>query len=85
MRATSIPQDNHSAKTGFENLTDEMSEPHKMDLMEQEKYLGDIINTNGKQIATILDEICFGPFLFEVSLILRDSLLLSSILVNSEA
>ena len=91
-----------SAKTGFDNLTDEISEPHRMDLMKQDKYLGDIISTTGKnnenilarkdkskgiikQIATILDEICFGPFLFEVSLILRDSLLLSSILVNSEA
>ena len=72
-----------SAKTGFDNLTDEISEPHKMDLMEQEKYLGDIISTTGKnnenilarkdkskgiikQIATILDEICFRPFLLEV-------------------
>ena len=91
-----------SAKTGFENLVDEMSEPHKLDLMEQEKYLGDIVSTTGKnkenilarkdkskgiikQIGTILDDICFGPFQFEVALILRDSLLLSSILVNSEA
>ena len=91
-----------SAKTGFENLVDEISEPHKMDLMEHEKYLGDIVSTDGKnkenilarkdkskgiikQIGTILEDICFGPFQFEVALILRDSLLLSSILVNSEA
>ena len=38
-----------------------------------------------KQIITILHDICFGPFQFEVALILRDSLFLNSVLVNSEA
>ena len=37
-----------SAKAGFDNLVDEISEPHKMDLMEHEKYLGDIVSTTGK-------------------------------------
>ena len=38
-----------------------------------------------KQITAILEDICFGPFHFEVAVILRDSLFFSSILVNSEA
>ena len=38
-----------------------------------------------KQIIAILEDICFGPFHFEVTVILRDSLFLSSDLVNSEA
>ena len=91
-----------SSKTGFGNLTDEKIEPHKMEMVEKEKYLGDIISVTGKnlenilmrkdkskgiikQVMSILEEICFGPFYFEVALILRDSLFLSSILVNSEA
>ena len=71
-------------------------------MVAKDKYLGDIISVNGKnlenilarkdkskgiikQIISILEDICFGPFYFEVALILRDSLFLSSILVNSEA
>ena len=38
-----------------------------------------------RQISSILQDICFGPFYFEVALLLRESLFLSSILVNSEA
>ena len=38
-----------------------------------------------KQICSILDETCFGNFHFEVAMILRGSLLLNSILTNSEA
>ena len=37
------------------------------------------------QIMDILDDICFGPYTFEVSLVLRDSLLINGILTNSEA
>ena len=91
-----------SSKTGFGNLSDEQTEPHKMEMVDKEKYLGDIISVTGKnlenilarkdkskgiikQIMSILEEICFGQFYFEVALILRDSLFLSSILVNSEA
>jgi hypothetical protein len=36
-------------------------------------------------ITSILQEMCFGPYYFEVALVLRNSLFLSSILVNSEA
>ena len=38
-----------------------------------------------KQIMEILDNICFGPYQFQVALILRNSLFLSSLMFNSEA
>ena len=67
-----------------------------------EKYLGDIICKDGKnlknikdrkskgfgivqQISSILENIFFGPYEIEISLILRKSLLLNGILTNSEA
>ena len=37
------------------------------------------------QIITILDEICYGPYHFEVAVMLRNALLISSMLCNSEA
>ena len=36
------------------------------------------------QILSILKEVCFGPFFFKVAVMLRNSLFLSSILLNSE-
>ena len=33
----------------------------------------------------IIDDICLGPFTFEVALVMRDSLLINSTLTNSEA
>ena len=38
-----------------------------------------------KQIMEILDNICFGPYQFQVALIRRNSLFLSSLMFNSEA
>ena len=38
-----------------------------------------------KQILSILDEICLGPFYFEIAMVLRNSLLVNSLLTNSEA
>ena len=37
-----------------------------------------------KQIITMLEDICFGPYEFEVASIWRDSLFINSILTNSE-
>jgi hypothetical protein len=37
------------------------------------------------QITSILQDICFGPYHFEVAFLLRNSLFLNSLLVNSEA
>ena len=90
------------AKTGFGNLEDTFLGQHKVDEVDKEKYLGDILSADGsnmknilsridksggviKQICSILDETCFGNFHFEVAMILRGSLLLNSILTNSEA
>ena len=89
------------AKTGFGNLEDTFLGQHKVDEVDKEKYLGDILSADGsnmknilsrkdksvgviKQICSILDETCFGNFHFEVAMILRGSLLLNSILTNSE-
>ena len=75
------------------------------DVMEEsqaEKYLGDIISNDGRnmkniksrvnkgkgivsRIMTLLEGIPFGKFYFEVAVILRNSLLVSSMLTNSEA
>ena len=68
----------------------------------EDKYLGDIISNDGRniknvkarvakgkgivtKIMTILEGIPFGNHYFEVAVILRNSLLVSSMLCNSEA
>ena len=73
-----------------------------MEETENEKYLGDVISKDGrnlkniqarvnkgvgivKKILTMLDGIPFGKFYFEAAVILRNSLLVSSMLFNSEA
>ena len=38
-----------------------------------------------KQIMEIMDNICFGPYQFQVALVLRNSLFLNSLMFNSEA
>ena len=37
------------------------------------------------QTMNMINDICFGPFTFEVALVMRDSFLINSILTNSEA
>ena len=73
-----------------------------MEEKSDEKYLGDVISTDGKniknvkarvakgkgianRIISIIDGIPFGDFYFEVAMILRNSLLVTSMLSNSEA
>ena len=73
-----------------------------MEEVKEEKYSGDIISEDGRnmknalarqnkgrgivsQIMSILEEICFGRYFFEVAGILRNSLLISTLLTNSEA
>ena len=68
---------------------------------DSDSYLGDIIESTGKNtkninarcgrgwgiitnITTILREVCLGQFYYTVALILRESLLFSSMLLNSE-
>ena len=89
-------------ETGMENLVDVETEDHKIELTEDEKYLGDIITVNGKngkniearvtkaqgiikQLKCIFEEMSFGNFLFEVAVILRNSLFINGILTNFEA
>ena len=73
----------------------------EMEETEGEKYLGDIISNDGrnmknikarinkgtgivKRILDILDSIPFGKLFFQVAILLRNSLLVSSVLCNSE-
>ena len=73
-----------------------------MEETKDERYLGDIISTDGKnlknirariskgkgivnKIFTMLEGIPFGKKYFEIGILLRDSLLISSMLFNSEA
>ena len=73
-----------------------------MEVKREEKYLGDVISTDGQniknikarvakgkgiisRIITILEGIPFGKFYYEVAVILRDSLLVSSMLCISKA
>ena len=72
-----------------------------MEEKDSERYLGDVIAKDGKniknikarvnkgtgivrKILTMLDGIPFGKFHFEAGVILRNSLLVSSMLFNSE-
>ena len=75
---------------------------HAIEEKDDEKYLGDVISTNGRNISNIkarvskgngiikkilimLEGIPVGNKYFEIAIILRDSLLISSVLFNSEA
>ena len=74
---------------------------HIMEEVDSAKYLGDIIQTDGKnkrniqerknrglgavnQVQQLLDDLCLGDYHFEAANILRNSLLLSSLVSNSE-
>ena len=73
-----------------------------MDIVKEEKYLGDIISFDGKMdkniankikkgnssistIMIILRDSVFGSLYFETALFMRESVLLSSMLLNGEA
>ena len=89
-------------ETGIEEIKDVLNGELTMEESQDEKYLGDVISTDGKniknvkariskgkgiisRIMTILEGIPFGHFYFEVALMLRNSLLVSSMLLNTEA
>ena len=78
-----------------------MIDNKKMLSSSKEKYLGDILTTDGKindnieerykkgmgivnQILSILNEISFGEYFFEMAILFRQSMLLNSSLCNSE-
>ena len=67
----------------------------------EDRYLGDIISSDGKNtknikdriskgigiisnIINILDTVCFGPFYFEIAMLLRNSVLINGTLTNAE-
>ena len=88
--------------TSVEDLEDIESGETKLETVEYERYLGDILSSNGKnkknilsrrskgvgivnQILTILEGTCYGTHVFEVGLLFRKSILINSILTNSES
>ena len=89
-------------ETGRIDIEDKYKDSVVMDESDSEKYIGDILSTNGSntknieartdkghgivnQIMSILNEIAFGKYHFEISVILRNSLLISGMLTNAEA
>ena len=89
-------------ETGLEEIEDFLNDEVEMEEKSDEKYLGDLISVDGRnikniksrvskaqgiitRILSILEGIPFGPYYFEVALILRNSLLNSSLLFNSES
>ena len=88
--------------TGRKDLKDKVDEEYKIESSEEERYLGDLITSDGKNTKNVqarkskgvgivdkifnhLNNVFFGPFYFQAALLLRTSLLLSSVLVNSES
>ena len=88
--------------TGEIEIKDTFAGELNMEDKDEEKYLGDVISNDGKniknikariakgkgivtKILTMLEGISFGQHYFEVGILLRDSLLVSSILFNAEA
>ena len=89
-------------ETGVEDIEDICNDELEIEKKVEEKYLGDIVSVDGRniknikarvakgkginsRILSILDGIPFGQYYFEVALILRNSLLVSSMLCNSES
>ena len=83
-------------------MEDKWAGEHVIDEKTEEKYLGDIISVDGRniknikariskgrgivdKILTMLDGIPFGKLYFEIGMVLRNSLLVSSMVFNSEA
>ena len=89
-------------ETGMEKIEDVYSGRETMKESDDEKYLGDVIANDGRNIKNIkarvnkgigiinkiismLDAIPMGSHYFEIAIILRSSLLTSSMLCNSES
>ena len=88
--------------TGRKTFVDVIDNEHKIEPSDEEKYLGDILTTDGKnvrniaarrsrgignvdKIFTYINDVFLGPYYFEAALLYRSSLLLNSILINSES
>ena len=96
-----MEKDHENAKTILE-FSDKEGEPHEMELLQNDLYLGDVLQDDGKnvknideryrrgsgavkQVCQMLDELCLGSYHFEAGIILRNSLVLSSLISNSES
>ena len=96
-----LETENDKVKSLFE-LNDVIGEKHVLEVIDNEKYLGDVMQNNGKndknivarmkkgrgainQICQLLKDLCLGQYYFEAANILRNSLLLSTLLTNSES
>ena len=90
------------AATGKCSKSERFVGQERMEIKEEQMYLGDIISSDGKhdkniqsrknrglgkinEIMQILKSLFFGKYYFEVALVLRSSLLLSSLLLNAKA
>jgi hypothetical protein len=79
-------------ETGVDNLVDVLADEYKIEVAEEEKYLGNMISVDGKntknveakvdkakgiinQLKNMLEEMCFGKYLFEVAITLRNGIL----------
>ena len=97
-----IVDDEDKAEPSESSIKDVYCGKHLVEEKRKERYLGDIIDSNGKnssniknrvikghekikQIMGYLDDICFGRFHFKVAKMLRETVFLNSILLNSEA
>ena len=94
--------DNRNEKNGTIEIKDEYVGEEIMENITEEKYLGDIVSHDGrniknikarvnkgkgiiKKIINILDSIPFGKLYFQIAILLRNALFVSSLLCNSEA
>ena len=97
-KVKSVSEDDDSRK---ENKIDSFEGDFKMEDSDEEKYLGDLLTSDGTnaknikarkgkgfgivdKISSMLEDIYVGPFHVEVSLVLRKSLLINSIVLISE-
>ena len=88
--------------TSILDMVDVEGEKHCMETVTSWTYLGDVIQSNGKndlnikervgkglgnvkQITQMISDLCLGPYHYEASAVLRSSLLLSSLISNSES
>ena len=96
-----LKKDHENAKTILE-FSDIEGDPHIMELVQNDCYLGDVLQSDGKnvrniderykrgsgavkQVCQMLDDLCLGKYHYEAGLILRNSLVLSSLISNSES
>ena len=97
----SLEKESENISTVWE-LVDREGGKHVMETVSSEKYLGDIISSDGKntlniqerkrrgmvavsQIMEMMNDLCLGQYYFDAGNLLRNSLLLSTMVSNSEA